>query len=93
MNDQSSSSTLTTTLDYALKYCECQFSVLPLAAKDKRPILNTWKPQQNERADGEQIRRWFSNTEYNIAISTGRISSIIAFDIDGDRAKKYFEES
>ena len=44
------------------------------------------------RANEKQIQEWFSNggTNNNIAIVTGRVSKIIAFDIDGDAAKEYF---
>jgi hypothetical protein len=34
--------------------------------------------------------QWFSNSQCNVAIVTGRISRILTFDIDGDMAKEQF---
>jgi hypothetical protein len=79
-----------TTLDYALEYCHKHYSVIPLVSKDKKPAINSWELNKTARADEKQIVQWFSNSENNIAIVTGRISSIIAFDIDGDAAKEQF---
>jgi hypothetical protein len=82
-----------TTLDYALEYCHKHYSVIPLGSKDKKPAINSWELNKTARADEKQIVQWFSNSENNIAIVTGRISSIIAFDIDGDAAKEQFFQS
>jgi Bifunctional DNA primase/polymerase, N-terminal len=78
-------------LDFANEYYTKGFSVFPLRSRSKRPLLTSWKPNQKIRADKEQIRKWFSNTENNIAILTGKVSGIIGFDCDGQQAKGYFE--
>ena len=82
-----------TILDYAIEYYHTGWSIFPLISKSKKPLVDSWEPYQKERADEEQIRQWFSNTNNNnIAIVTGRISGIFAFDNDGEKAKNYFDE-
>jgi hypothetical protein len=54
-------------LDYAIRYQEQQFSVFPLAPKDKKPKLSSWKSYQNTRADKEQIVSWqFQLAKYQV---------------------------
>jgi DNA-binding transcriptional MerR regulator len=81
-----------TTLDYALDYYHKSFSVIPVINKDKKPAIRSWELNKNTRADEKQIQQWFSNngSNNNIAIVTGCISRVIAFDIDGDAAKEHF---
>ena len=38
----------------------------------------------------EQLENWFVNTDNNIGIITGKISSIFAIDIDGQETYEYF---
>jgi hypothetical protein len=81
-----------TTLDYALDYCRKSFSVIPIINKDKRPAIQSWELNKTTRADERQIRQWFSNggSSNNVAVVTGSVSKIIAFDIDGEVAKEHF---
>jgi hypothetical protein len=79
-----------TTLYYALEYFQKGFSVIPIVPRGKRPAIQSWDSNKTQRADRTQIVQWFSNSEYNIAIVTGRVSRILAFDIDGDAAKEHF---
>src|SRR5690242_16409629 len=82
-------------LDITREYRQKNFGIIPLVVKGKRPSIASWEVYQRVRAEKEEIERWFSNggeNSSNIAIVTGKISSIIAFDIDGDNAKKYFED-
>jgi hypothetical protein len=81
-----------TALDYALEYYHKNFSVIPIVGKDKKPAIQSWEENKITRANEKQIQDWFSNdgSSYNIAIITGSISHLVAFDIDGDAAKEYF---
>jgi Bifunctional DNA primase/polymerase, N-terminal len=79
------------TLDFANEYYTKGFSIFPLRPRSKKPLLTSWKPNQKIRADEEQIRKWFSNTQNNLAVLTGKVSRIIVFDCDGDQAKGFFE--
>jgi Bifunctional DNA primase/polymerase, N-terminal len=57
--------------------------------------LGSWDPYRRTRASKEQIEAWFSNShaDNNIAIVTGRVSRIIAFDTNGEEASAYFNRS
>jgi hypothetical protein len=82
---------MNTILEYALQYHNKNLSVIPIISREKKPAIQSWESNKVIRADKEQIEKWFSNNEFtNISIVTGSISGLIAFDIDGDAAKKYF---
>jgi hypothetical protein len=80
------------TLAFALEYVQQGFSIFPLKSGSKKPILDSWEPYQKRLAPNEQIEAWFSNghAHDNIAIVTGKISHIIAFDIDGEEGLTRF---
>lgn len=93
---------LNTPKGYALSYHDMDLSVFvlrnpekgtELQLKDrKRPAVN-WDLYQIMRPSKIQIERWFSkNPNYNVAIVTGSISKIVAFDVDGPTANKRVEE-
>ncbi len=67
-------------LEQALSLLKLGWSVIPLGI-DKRPLIE-WKLFQSEKASGEQINEWFSKTEVNIGVVTGKISNLIVVDID-----------
>jgi putative DNA primase/helicase len=88
--------------EYALCYHDMGFSVFVLRNPEtgtellltdrKKPAVN-WEVYQIMRPSKIQLERWFSNNpDYNVAIVTGSISKIIAFDIDGPNAVKRVEE-
>lgn len=78
-------------LDYALRYYEFGWSVIPLkyegdADERKKPLV-VWEPYQHERATGEQIRDWWTqHPTANIGLVTGEISGLVALDFDGPNA-------
>ncbi|MCX6782899.1 MAG: bifunctional DNA primase/polymerase [Candidatus Levybacteria bacterium] len=67
-------------LEQALSLLKLGWSIIPLGI-DKRPLIE-WKPFQSEKASGEQLKEWFSKTEVNIGVVTGKISNLIVVDID-----------
>ncbi|MFL6399254.1 MAG: bifunctional DNA primase/polymerase, partial [Nitrososphaeraceae archaeon] len=83
------------TLAFALEYVQQGISVIPLKPGTKIPLLGSWEPYQRKLAPNEQIEVWFSNghAENNIAIVAGKISHIIAFDIDGEEASTHFNKA
>ena len=83
------------TLAFALEYVQQGFSIFPLKPGSKIPLLVSWEPFQRTHASKGLIEEWFSNghAENNIAIITGKISRIIAFDIDGEEAMAYFDRA
>ena len=83
------------TLAFALKYIQQRYSVIPLKSGSKVPFINSWEPYQKTFASEGQLDAWFSNghAHNNIAIVTGKISSIIAFDTDGEEALARFNRA
>jgi putative DNA primase/helicase len=80
------------TLEFASEYIQNRLSIFALRPRSKKPLLTSWEPYKTKYASSEQIQEWFSNGRAinNIAIVTGKISSIIAFDIDGKEANEHF---
>jgi bifunctional DNA primase/polymerase-like protein len=83
-------SQLNTRLDWALKYSGLGFCVIPAYYRSKNAAIE-WKSYQNRMSTEEEIRRWFTNTDYNVAIVLGRVSCALEIDIDGQGGKKRFE--
>jgi hypothetical protein len=81
---------LSTTYDYALAYNANGFSILCLKPKSKEPAISSRKTFALYTPTKEQLENWFVNSDNNIAIITGRVSSIFAIDIDGEEANEYF---
>jgi P4 family phage/plasmid primase-like protien len=83
-----------TTLEYANEYYQKHLSCIPLRSKSKKPSISSWEEYKKVPAGKEQIKSWFSNghANDNIAIVTGKVSGIIAFDIDGQDARTHFEK-
>jgi hypothetical protein len=66
----------------ALGYADLGWSVLPLRAKSKRPLI-AWRELQERRASREEIEGWFRRwRDANVGIVTGVISRLIVLDID-----------
>ena len=81
---------LKSTYDYAIAYITKGISVISLKPKSKQPFISSWKPFTVSPASKEQLESWFVNTDNNIGIITGRISSIFAIDIDGPETYNFF---
>jgi hypothetical protein len=79
-------------LETALKYNQLGFPVIPVYYKTKISVIK-WEPYQNKVPTMEEITKWFTNTNHNIAIVLGKISSSFEIDIDGEEGKKHFEEA
>jgi Bifunctional DNA primase/polymerase, N-terminal len=82
------------TLTLAQEYIQNGLSIIPLHPQTKNPLLN-WEPYKRRHASKEQTEEWFSNGHVtnNIGIVTGKISLIIAFDIDGEEASACFDRA
>jgi hypothetical protein len=53
----------------------------------------SWSQWQSKQQTSEDITKLFHDKkDCNIAILTGKVSRIIAFDIDGEEAEKYFDK-
>ena len=76
-------------IDAAKTYLDKGFSIIPLQEKNKEPAIK-WTPYQSSYAKGTDLVQWFSNSDTNIAIVTGKISGIFAIDIDSEQATEYY---
>jgi len=71
-----------TRLEVAQRYLARGWSILPLAARSKRPLV-AWEALQTTRPSAEQITEWFKRwPNANIGIVTGEISNLVVLDID-----------
>lgn len=69
-------------VDTAQRYLARGWCVLPLRARDKRPLI-AWEALQSERPTPEQVADWFSRwPAANIGIVAGEISNLVVLDID-----------
>jgi hypothetical protein len=73
------------TQEAANHYVGLGFSVIPLENKGKRPVV-AWSDYQNRVATPEEIHQWFSGTDYNLGIVTGRVSGLSVIDCDNESA-------
>jgi hypothetical protein len=84
---------VSTPLASALTYLNMGLSVFPLASREKKPPKQfTWEPFQHMLPTQEQLKAWFDGTDNNIAVVTGAVSTLLAFDIDGSLAKFHADD-
>ena len=69
-------------LEAALRYLALGWSVVPAAARTKRPIV-AWQPYQDRAPDAAELRGWFEKRpDANIAVVTGAASGLVVLDVD-----------
>lgn len=68
-------------LEEALRIAELGYKVLP-CSQDKKPILKGWP--EKATTDAQQIKFWFSNTDYLLAVKTGPETNLFVLDVDPD---------
>jgi hypothetical protein len=74
-------------LDSAISYRRRGLSVIPIRAKNKKPLI-AWESYQKEPASEPTINEWFTKwPDANIAIVTGAVSDAIVIDLDSAEAK------
>lgn len=66
----------------ALAYAARGWSVVPIEARGKRPLV-AWRGLQQRIADPAEIGRWYRHWPgANVGIVTGRTSGLVVIDID-----------
>jgi len=66
----------------AASYLARGWSVLPVRARDKRPLLR-WETLQTKRPTESDLAMWFQQwPDANIGVVTGEISNLVVVDID-----------
>jgi len=79
-------------LEAALKYAELGLSIIPAGAN--KVALTEWKLYQSRCATPEEIIAWWTKwTEANPTLVTGRVSGVVALDLDKkhNRTSREFE--
>ncbi|MEM3192978.1 MAG: bifunctional DNA primase/polymerase, partial [Candidatus Parvarchaeota archaeon] len=70
------------TIEQAMEYLNQGFSVIPLQARDKKPLID-WAEYQKRKPTEEEIRQWFKDEKNNIGIICGEVSgNLVVFDFD-----------
>ncbi|MCX6715615.1 MAG: bifunctional DNA primase/polymerase [Candidatus Taylorbacteria bacterium] len=85
---KSNNNKLRTTLDWALYYHQLGWSIVPVK-RNKKNYLDPRSPWLNgrKRATAEQITRWWKRwPKANPAVRTGKISNLVSFKIDPNKA-------
>lgn len=81
-----------TNLEYARYYRSKGFSVIPIASRDKKPVIS-WMEYQKRHATDEELNQWFGDGhQHNIGIVTGSISQIAVLDFDSKEAVEKAKE-
>lgn len=80
----------------ALYYLEHGWSIIPIKAGEKTPLIPTWLEFQKRQATKDEVTKWFTDwPDANLAIIVGQISGLLVIDIDdpieGEKSfRKYF---
>lgn len=78
----------------ALEYLDQGFSIIPIETGGKRPLLRSWKEFQDRHATEEEVEAWFRQwPAANIALVTGKVSGVVAVDIDGKAGASWASEN
>lgn len=79
-------------LQAALDYQVRGFSLIPIQAREKKPLI-AWEEYQTRRATEEEIRAWWSKwRDANVGIVTGAVSGLVVIDLDTLEAKDKLKE-
>ncbi len=66
----------------ALQFARYHWSVIPMRASDKRPLIK-WLKYQRRSATENEINEWYQQwASANVGIVTGAISGLVVLDID-----------
>jgi len=70
-------------LEFAKKYLDAGFSIIPLRFNSKQPALDSWGEFQTRRPTPEEVRKWWGDGhQHGVAIVCGKVSGIVVLDID-----------
>lgn len=75
-------------LQHALQLAERGFYVFPVEPNGKRPVISDW-PNKATR-DKAQIEKWFTQSDYNVGVATGKFgddAALIVIDVDNKQGK------
>lgn len=77
-----------TNLEHALSYRKRGWSIIPIQKGSKLPAIKSWTKYQTELPTEAEIRSWFMVWEdAGIALICGKVSGVIAVDIDSGKGE------
>jgi hypothetical protein len=72
-------------LEFAKKYLDAGFSVVPLRFNSKRPALDSWSEFQSRQPTPDEVQKWWGDgQQHGIAVICGKVSGIVVLDIDDE---------
>lgn len=84
--------------DYAMRYLQMGWSIIPLRLSDKAPAIE-WKEYQDVQPSEDEVRDWFEygvpdgkgglTKAFGLAVVTGKISGLVVVDCDNQDALSY----
>jgi len=78
-------------LKLALFYLnEVGFNVIPVKEKDKVPTI-PWKKYQKEKVTEEDLRKWFTFENLNLACVLGKVSGYVVIDVDSQTVPSWLK--
>ena len=70
-------------LEHALDYLARGWSIFPIEAGGKEPLIPSWQPLQKRLPTKEQVEAWWTRwPDAGIAIVTGKVSGMVVVDVD-----------
>src|SRR3990167_9465529 len=72
-------------MDYALRYFEMGYRVIPLKPRQKVPAITSWREYQVNMPALTDIQGWFKHPLSNLGIVTG--DGVLVVDLDGPGAE------
>ena len=66
----------------AFQYTGYHWSVIPIRARDKRPLIK-WRTYQERLATPDEIKTWYQHwPTANVGVVTGLVSGLVVLDVD-----------
>lgn len=78
--------------EYGSRYIDLGYSIIPACPRSKTPLIQ-WAEHQSRRATKEELARWLKRwPEMGMGLVTGRISGVVAFDVDSEEGLREAEK-
>lgn len=71
-----------TLYDFAKKYADLGWVVVPVKKGTKYPALGSWKKYQTQRPTDLELKEWFKDNNLGIGLICGKLSNVAVIDLD-----------
>jgi|GEM_PF-3892084 len=73
-------------------YCDRGWSIIPIKAMSKQPLISAWKQYQTRRPSEAEISLWRNqHPQANVAVICGAVSGLVVLDVDSDDGWRYLK--